>query len=78
VRPIAKYRDTLRSSVQKRLNRSTCCLSYGLGWAQGIIIGWVPDPPWEGQFLGKGAQLVKYRDFNCTKTAEPIDLPFGL
>ena len=31
VRPIVKYRDTLRSSVQKRLNRSRCCLGFGLG-----------------------------------------------
>ena len=28
---IVKYRDTLRSSVQKRLNRSRCRLGYGLG-----------------------------------------------
>ena len=33
-----KYRDALRSSVQKRLNRSRCCLGYGLGWAQGIVL----------------------------------------
>jgi len=31
----AKYRDTLPSSVQKRLNRSTCRLGCGLGWAEG-------------------------------------------
>jgi len=30
-RPIVKYRDTLRSSVQKRLNRMTCRLGCGLG-----------------------------------------------
>jgi len=38
-RPIVKYsrRDTLQSSVQKRLNRSRFRLGYGLGWAQGII-----------------------------------------
>ena len=35
--PIVKYRDTLRSSVQKRLNRSRCRLGYGFRWAQGII-----------------------------------------
>ena len=29
-RPIVKYRDTLRSSVQKRLNRSRCRLGCGL------------------------------------------------
>jgi len=36
--PIIKYSDTLRSSVQKRLNRSRCCLRYGLGWPQGIVL----------------------------------------
>jgi len=35
--PIVKYRNTLRSSVQKWLNRSRCCLGCGLGWAQGIM-----------------------------------------
>jgi len=29
-RPIVKYRDTLRSSVQKRLNRSRCRLGCGM------------------------------------------------
>jgi len=37
-RPIVKYRDTLRSSVQKRLNRSGCHLGCGLRWAQGIVL----------------------------------------
>jgi len=36
--PFVKYRDALRSSVQKRLNRSRCCLGCGLGWAQGIVL----------------------------------------
>ena len=36
-RPIVKYRDTLRSLVRKRLNRSRCRLSCGLGCAVGII-----------------------------------------
>jgi len=36
-RPIVKYTDTLRSSVQKRLNRSRCSLGYMLGWCQGIV-----------------------------------------
>ena len=35
--PIVKYRDTLRASVQKRQNQSTCHLGCGLGWAQGIM-----------------------------------------
>jgi len=39
-----------------------------------------PDPPWEGQFWGRGAHC-KYRDtlrFTCAKVAEPIEMPFGL
>ena len=36
-RPIVKYRDTLRSPVRIRLNRSRCRLGYGLGWAVGIM-----------------------------------------
>jgi len=35
--PTVKYRDTLRPSVQKRLNRSRCCLGSGLRWAVGIM-----------------------------------------
>ena len=36
-------------AVQKRLNRSRCCLGCGLGWAQWTM-HWVggPDPPREG------------------------------
>jgi len=37
-RPIVKYRDTLWLSVQKQLNRSRCCLGYGLGWAVGSCV----------------------------------------
>ena len=37
-RPIVKCKDTLRSSVQKRLNRLRCRLGCGLGWAQGIVL----------------------------------------
>jgi len=36
-RPIVKHRDTLRSSVQKRPNRSRCRLGCGLGWAVGVM-----------------------------------------
>jgi len=36
-RPIVKYRDTLRSPVRIRLNRSRCRLGCGLGWALGIM-----------------------------------------
>jgi len=41
-----------------------------------------PDPPMgRGNFEGeKGPPIVKYRDsvVPCTKTAEPIEMPFGL
>jgi len=36
-RPIVKYRDTLRSPMRKRLNRSRCRLDCGLEWAQGRV-----------------------------------------
>jgi len=36
-RPIVKHRDILRSSVQKRLNRSRCRLGCGIGWAQSCV-----------------------------------------
>ena len=36
--PIVKYRDTLRSSVQIRLNRSRCRLGCGLGWAVWVVL----------------------------------------
>jgi len=37
VHPIVKCRDTLPSSVLKRLNRSRCRLGCGLIWAVGIM-----------------------------------------
>jgi len=42
-RTIVKYRDTLRSSVHKWLNRSRCSLGCGLGWAQGIVLDGGPE-----------------------------------
>jgi len=36
-RPIVKYSDSLSWDVQKRLNRSRCCLGCGLGWVQGSM-----------------------------------------
>jgi len=36
--PIVKYRDTLWSSVQKRLKRSRCHLDCGLRWAIGNVL----------------------------------------
>jgi len=40
-----------------------------------------PDPPWEGALLGERGALCKvYGLFalNCAKTAEPIEMPFGM
>jgi len=64
-RPIVKYRDTLQSSVQKRLNRSRCCLGSWLTWAQGgnHILHGVLTSHGKGQFLGKAALIVKYSYF---------------
>jgi len=36
-RPIVKYGDTVRTYVQKRLNRSRYRFGCGLGWAVGIM-----------------------------------------
>jgi len=36
-RPIVKYRDTQRLSVQKRPNRSRCHFGFGFGWAKEVI-----------------------------------------
>jgi len=63
-RPIVKYRDILRSSAERRLNRLRCCLVCGLQWVQGIVSYMeVQIPSGKGQFLGKGWPTVKYRDF---------------
>jgi len=35
--PVVKYRDTLQSSVQKRLKISRCRLGCGFGWAVRIV-----------------------------------------
>jgi len=49
---IVKYRDTPRSSVQRRLNWSRCRLGCGLVWAESIMCYMGdPDPPWEGTIL---------------------------
>jgi len=40
----------------------------------------VPGPHGKGQFWGKGAPIVEYRDtaVTCAKTSEPIVMSFGL
>jgi len=65
-RPMVKYRGTLLSSVQKRQNRSSCRLSCGLGWAQGIMcyLNGVQIPMGRDNF-GGGVLIVKYRHSCC-------------
>ena len=59
-RPIVKYRDTLRSSVQKRLNRSRCCLGFGFGWKHKIMYYAGSRSPWERAILvGRKACLLQ-------------------
>jgi len=86
-RPIVKYRYILRSSVERRLNRQRCRLVCGLGWVQGIVsyMG-VQIPRGKGQFLGKGAPIVKYRDTlrspvpnrSCCSLDYELGLPQGI
>jgi len=44
---MVKYRDTLRSSVQKRLNRFRCCLGCRLELAIGIVLDGGPVVLWD-------------------------------
>jgi len=67
-------------SPAKRLNRSRCRLGWGLAWAREPCVRWGPDPPhWKGQFWEKKSRRVYgLSAVSCARTAEPIDLPFGL
>jgi len=61
---IVKYRDTPRSSVQRRLNRSRCHLGCGIVWDESIMCYMVgPDPHGKGQVWWIKAPIVKYRHF---------------
>ena len=59
-------------------------MQFGLGTWLGPgnhVLDGVQIPPWEGAILtGKGRDIVKYRDtvVICAKTAEPIEMLFGL
>jgi len=79
---IVKYRDTPRSSVQRRLNRSRCRLGYGLVWAESrMCYMGGPDPPCEGAILvDRGAHCNVYAlsAVSCAKTTERIHLPYRL
>ena len=62
-RPIVKYRDTLRSSVQKTAEPIE--MPFGL-WAwmgpRNRVLHGVQIPSGKGQFWGKGAPIVKFRN----------------
>jgi len=71
------------SQHKLHINRfSHFCTAHGTVLGPGYhVLDRGPDPPWEGAILGERAPTVKYRDFlkvSCAKTAEPIDLLFGL
>jgi len=64
--PIVKYRITLRSSMQKWLNRSRCRLGLRLGYSAGNhILDRSPDRPTppEGAIFGERRVHCKYRGF---------------
>jgi len=71
-RPIVKYRDTLWSSVQKRLNPSRCCLSCGSDGAKQSDIRWGPDSPMGRGNFGERVTHCKVQGLSavsCAKTA---------
>jgi len=56
-------------------------LGYGLGWAQGTVNYRGSRFPFEGVILrGKGAHCEVWENFavSCAKTAESIEMPFGM
>jgi len=58
------YRDTPRSSVQKRLNRSRCRLGSGLGLAHGITNNMeIQISQREGAMFGEGKPIVNIGTF---------------
>jgi len=56
------YRDTVRSSVQTRLNRSRCRFGCGLAWAQSIMCYMGGPNPWSERaiLVDKGAQATRH------------------
>jgi len=67
---IVKYRKFLPWAAQKQLNRLTCHLGCGLWWAKGSA---------SSILFARWHQRTRQRStVSCAKTAEPIDLPFGL
>jgi len=78
-RTTVKYRDTLWSSVQTRLNWSRTRGAFGL-WARmsprNRVLDGCPDPPREGAILvdrGAHCEVWALSVVSCAKTAKPID-----
>jgi len=85
-RPIAKYRDTLRWSVQKRLNRSRCrlgCTVVGSDGPKESCIRWGPHVPQEEAILMAeewpvvGLKVYGRSAVSCAKMAEQIEMPWS-
>ena len=68
--------------LQKRLKRSSCHLrSRTRVGPMNHVLNEVQMPTWDGTNLRENRQtIVKYRDTprSCAKTAESIEVPFGL
>jgi len=62
-RSVGLYRDTLRSSVQKRLNRDVVWFVRSDGPKESCVRWGSRFPVGRGNFCGKGSNIVKYRDF---------------
>jgi len=70
-------------SPAKRLHRSRCHLVEDSGGPKEPCIRWGSRSPWERAILrgGNGASHCKVYGHSaviCAKTAEPIEMPFGL
>jgi len=76
--PLYRNTLTLRSSVQKQLNRSRCRLGFGSVGPKESRVRWGPDPRGKEQFWRRGGAHCKVSAMSCAKTAEPSGLPFGL
>jgi len=65
-RPIVKCRDFLPRAVQKRLNRSRCCLGCGYRWADGNTSSFL--------FASWRQCARRHSAVSCAKMAVPIDI----
>jgi len=68
------YRDILRSSVERRLNRQRCRLVCGLRWVQGIVSYIrVQIPLWEGAILGERVAHCKVYGLSAVLCANRLN-----